>query len=409
MIGRLASIRSGKITRGNVHEGWDGMKKLITIPMGPQHPVFKEPMRLDITLDGEVVVDVDIIISYPHRGVEKATESRNYIQNLYLVERVCGICSHHHVTCYCQAVEELLGLQIPERARLIRTLMGELERIQSHYLWLGIAAHEIGWDTVLMYTWRDRERVNDLLEMISGNRVHYAMNTIGGVRRDIPEVYFPKIQDGLSFFQDRTEYYLTLIKEEESYLKRTVNIGHLSTETAKRLCAVGPTLRASNVRFDVRADDPYAAYHDLDFEVITTDTCDVWGRGYVKVMEIFQCLRICRQILEKISPGEIRVKAPAKVPTGEAISRVEAPRGELLYYVKSNGSDRPERVKIRSPTLANWLATAEMLKGVYIADVPIVVDAIDPCLSCTARCSNLQGPGRGPEAVNREDPGRLGR
>jgi membrane-bound hydrogenase subunit alpha len=361
------------------------MKETYSIPVGPQHPGFKEPMRIDITVDGEIVVDTDIIISFNHRGVEKGTEARTYLQNLYLIERVCGICSHSHTTCYSQAVEEILGLEIPGRAKYIRSFIGELERIQSHLLWLGVAGHEIGWDTLLMYSWKDRETINDMLELISGNRVHYAMNTIGGVRRDIAPENIRGLKEGLSYLEGRTEYYIHVITKEESFLNRTRGIGYLPTDTAKKLCAVGPTVRASDVKMDVRRDDPYAAYPDLDFDVVTSDAGDVWGRSIVKTGEILQSIRICRQVLDEIPEGELRVKAPPKVPAGEAVSRYEAPRGELIYYVRSDGDSTPERIKIRSPTLANWLVTTEMLKGVYIADVPIVVDAIDPCLSCCAR------------------------
>jgi NADH-quinone oxidoreductase subunit D len=236
-----------------------------------------------------------------------------------------------------------------------------------------------------MYTWRDRERVNDMLEQISGNRIHYAMNTIGGVRRDIREEDIGMLKRGLEYLEERARYYVHVITEEETFLARTVGVGHLPTETARRLCCVGPTTRASNVRFDVRAEDPYAAYGEVDFDVVTSDACDVWGRAYVKTAELLQSIRICNQVLDHLPGGEIRVKAPPKVHAGEAVSRYEAPRGELIHYIKSNGSNMPERIKIRSPTLANWLVMSEMLKGVYIADVPIVTDAIDPCLCCSAR------------------------
>jgi NADH-quinone oxidoreductase subunit D len=367
------------------------MKENIIIPVGPQHPCFPEPMRLDLSVDGERVERADIIISFNHRGVEKALEGRTYVQNLYLVERVCGICSHSHVTCYCQGVEEILGLQIPERARYIRTLIGELERIQSHLFWVGTAGHETGWDTLLMYTWRDRERVNDMLEQISGNRIHYAMNTIGGVRRDIREEDTGGLKRGLAFLEERARYYVHVITEEETFLARTVGVGHLPTSMARSLCCVGPTARASNVRFDVRAEDPYAAYGDVEFDVVTSDACDVWGRAYVKTAELLQSIRICNQVLDLLPPGEIRVKAPARVPAGEVVSRYEAPRGELIHYIRSNGSNTPERFKIRAPTLANWMAMSEMLRGVYIADVPIVTDAIDPCLCCSARVTITDG------------------
>jgi NADH-quinone oxidoreductase subunit D len=359
--------------------------KKIIIPFGPQHPAFKESMRLDLCVDGEIVEYADIIVSYNHRGIEKAAEQRTFLQNIYLIERVCGICSHSHTTCYCAAVEEIMGIEVPERAQYIRSFIGELERIQSHLLWIGVTGHELGWDTLLMYSWKDRERINDMLERITGNRIHYAMNTFGGVRRDLSPGDYPRFKEDFDFLEERTKYYLHVIAEEETFLKRTRGIAFLPTEMARRLCAVGPTTRASNVRIDARADDPYAAYPDLDFEVVTHDSGDVWARTYVKALEILQSIRMCRQVLDEIPGGEIRVKAPLKVPEGEAICRYEAPRGELIHYVRSSGGTMPDRIKIRSPTFGNWVVATELLKGICIADVPIVVYAIDPCMSCSAR------------------------
>jgi NADH-quinone oxidoreductase subunit D len=362
-----------------------GYGSTIKVPFGPQHPALKEPENFIFEVDGDIVTDVKPRIGYNHRGVEKAFELRTYIQNIYLAERVCGICSDAHTTAYVQAVEELLGIEAPPRAKYIRTLIAELERIHSHFLWVGVAAHEIGFDTLFMYLWRDREAVMSLLEMISGNRVHYAMNTIGGVRRDIPADMIPKIEKSLDFLEERAKYYASAVQTEQTVLKRTVDVGVLAAKDAVDLCAVGPTLRASGVKNDVRADDPYAAYGDVPFDVITHDTGDVFSRLLVRAKELLECVKISRYALEHMPAGMIRVKTPMAVPTGEVVSRVEAPRGELIHYIKSNGTTKPERYKVRSPTLGNIPALCKTLMGSHLADVPIILAGIDPCFSCMDR------------------------
>ena len=357
----------------------------IKVPFGPQHPALKEPENFLFEVDGEIVVNVRPRIGYNHRGVEKAFEQRTYIQNIYLAERICGICSDAHTTCYTQAIEELVGVEAPSRARYIRVIIAELERIQSHALWVGIAAHEIGFDTLFMYVWRDRETVLDIFEMISGNRIHYAMNTIGGVRRNIPAAMVPKIKKGLDFLEKRTKYYLDAVQNEQTILKRAADVGILKPKDAVDLCAVGPTLRASGVKNDVRTDDPYVAYDEIPFNVVTHDGCDVLSRILVRCEEMLESIEIIRYALDHMPEGAIRVKAPMKVPQGEVVSRVEAPRGELIHYAKSNGTTNPERYKVRSPTLGNIPALCKMLLGGYVADIPIVLAGIDPCFSCMDR------------------------
>ncbi|MCK5357525.1 MAG: nickel-dependent hydrogenase large subunit [Elusimicrobiales bacterium] len=255
----------------------------ITIPLGPQHPALKEPENFMLVLEGERIDKASINLGYNHRGIEKACEERTYIQNIYLLERVCGICSHSHTSCFVGCVEEIAKVEIPERAQALRILMGELERAHSHLLWLGVAAHEIGFDTLFMYTWRDREHVLDCLELISGNRIHYAMNIIGGVRRDINAEQKNEILKRMDILEERTNYYVKLITQEPTILARTQNVGLLPTQEALKRNAVGPTLRASNVKSDVRKDDPYLMYDKLDFKVITADSCDVFGRLFVRV------------------------------------------------------------------------------------------------------------------------------
>ncbi len=362
----------------------------VHIPIGPQHPSLKEPESFLISLHGEKITAASVRLGYNHRGIEKGCEERTYTQGLYLVERICGICSHSHSTCFAQAVEEIAGIQVPPRGQYIRTLIAELERIHSHLLWLGVAGHEIGFDTLLMYTWRDREVVMDLLAQLTGNRVNYGMNTIGGVRRDLKPEHKEDILKAMDALEERTKYYIGLTKNETTVVNRLSGVGVLSVEDAKNLGAVGPTGRASGIARDVRKDDPYAAYGELDFKVVTDDHCDVYGRTLVRLGELMVSYGLVRQIMRKLPEGPIAVKAPRKIPAGEAASRYEAPRGEDFHYVRANGTEKPDRVKVRAPTLANVQAVSKMLEDRYLADMPIVVAAIDPCFSCTDRLISLR-------------------
>lgn len=357
----------------------------VKIPIGPQHPALKEPESFLISLDGERIKDVGMRLGYNHRGIEKAAEGRTYIQNMPLLERVCGICSHSHSTAFIQAVEEIAGVEIPKRAKYIRTIIGELERVHSHLLWLGVAAHEVGFDTLLMYSWRDREVVMELLAMLGGNRVQYAMNTFGGVRRDIDKAKLEEISKAVDILEERTKYYIGIATKETTFIKRLSKVGYISKEDATRLGTVGPTGRASGITRDVRKDDPYAAYGELDFNVITATSCDVYGRAVVRLLELMETYKMLRQLVKNIPDGDFVIRFPRRVPAGEATSRYEAPRGEDVHYVKANGTDKPERVKLRAPTLANLMSVALMMEGDNLADVPITIAAIDPCFSCTDR------------------------
>ena len=374
--------------------------KKFQIPIGPQHPALKEPESFNVILEGERIAAMNVRLGYNHRGIEKACEERTYIQDIYLIERVCGICSHSHSTCFVQSVEEIAGLEIPQRAKYIRCLIAELERIHSHLLWLGVAGHEIGFDTLLMYSWRDREVVMDLLAMLTGNRVHYGMNTIGGVRRDITTEQIPQILKAVDTLEERTKYYIQIATEETTLIQRLSGVGVLSHEDAIHLGAVGPTARASAVDRDVRRDDPYAAYGELSFKVITDNHNDVYGRTLVRVGELMESYKMIRQILTNLPEGPVSIKAPRKIPAGEAVSRYEAPRGEDVHYVKANGTDKPERVKVRAPTLANVQVVAHMLKDRYLADLPIVIAAIDPCFSCTDRMISVRRDNVEPQVMN---------
>ena len=358
----------------------------ILIPLGPQHPALKEPINFMIRAEGEIVVDAQPRIGYVHRGIERLAMERTYLKTTYLVERVCGICSAAHQGTYCTTVEELLDMEIPPRGDYIRALVWELERLHSHALWLGVAGHEIGFDTLFMYTWRDRELVMDILEMLSGNRVNYGMNKIGGVRYDVTDEMKNKILKAMDLLEKRFKDYKKRLSEEPTVLGRLVNVGILDKSTAIKLSAVGPTLRASGVKEDIRKEDPYSIYEEIPFEAISYDSCDLVARVFVRIDEFLESINIIRWVLNNLPDGPVYKRTPIKIPQGEAVCRSEAPRGELMYYIKSDGkSNHPERVKIRTPTLANILSIREMLKGSYLADVPIIVAGIDPCISCMDR------------------------
>lgn len=357
------------------------------IPIGPQHPALKEPEAFYFTVDGEVVVDVEPKIGYNHRGIEKAMESRTYIQNLYITERVCGICSNAHQMAYTGSVEEAGGIEIPERAKWIRVFVQELERLHSHLLWLGVAAHEIGFDTLFYYIWRDRELIMDMLEEVTGNRVNYGMPTIGGVRRDISSSNFARWSKVFDIVEERTNYYIKVASTESTVLDRAIGVGYLSKSDMIKLNGVGPNARCSGVSSDMRKLNPYLVYDQLEFDEIVVDNGDVLGQVLVRALETLEAIKIQRQVLNKIPEGEIKTKfSPmSRVAEGESAYVVEAQRGELIHYTISNGTNMPYRHKIRAPTYSNLLSLIERLKGGYIADIPIVLAGIDPCFSCTDR------------------------
>jgi NADH-quinone oxidoreductase subunit D len=261
-----------------------------------------------------------------------------------------------------------------------------LERIHSHFLWLGVAAHEAGFDTLFMYSWRDRESVMDILESLTGNRVNYSANVLGGVKFDVNDEQANAIHSGLAFLEERTLHYLDVVRSDALFVQRTSGIGVLTAKQAKQLGVVGPGARALGLARDVRVEAPYVAYADFPVEIVLDSAGDLMARFVVRLKELFESYRVIRQILDNMPPGELEVKRmPRRIKAGETISRVEAPRGELFYYVKSNGSDMPERIKIRTPTLCNMASVLTLTVGHHLADVPMILVGIDPCFSCNDR------------------------
>lgn len=355
------------------------------VPIGPQHPALKEPGHFEFTVEGEVVTNATARLGFVHRGMEKGAEDRTWVQDLYLMERVCGICSHVHAMAFAIGVEKLAGVVAPPRAQAIRQLVAELERIHSHLLWLGVAAHEGGFDTLFMFSWRDRETVMDLLETISGNRVNYSANVLGGVKIDISDAQADAVRKGMDFLEERTQHYMKVVTEDETFLGRTRNIGKMSFEQADFLGAIGPTGRASGVQRDVRIDSPYVAYSDFPVKISTATAGDLEARFVVRIEELYESYRVVRELVDKMPAGDLTVRVPRRIPEGEVISRVEAPRGELLYFMKSNGSDKPERIKVRTPSLCNWSSVLVTAVGHNLADMPMILAGIDPCFSCNDR------------------------
>jgi Ni,Fe-hydrogenase III large subunit len=356
-----------------------------TIPLGPIHPAFEEPYKVTLSCKGEVVEDCQVEVGFVMRSIELLAQRRNYIRDIVLVERVCGICSNVHASTFAMAVEKIAGLEVPARARFIRTIIAELERLHSHLLWAGIGAEDIGYHSMFMEIYFLRERVMDILEAISGNRVNYGMITLGGVTRDIAD---PKsILAVADEVQKKLEkVVIPIFTKDPTIIDRTKGIGILTKEDALAYGTVGPLARASGIEEDIRESFPYAAYADLGFKRVTLDSCDVMARVVVRALEMLESVRLIEEALKNLPAGPIRASdVPLEIPVGEASARSEAPRGEVFYYVASDGTDTPARVKIRTPSFVNIPSLKAMIKGQYLADMPLIQASIDPCCSCTDR------------------------
>lgn len=358
-----------------------------SISIGPQHPTHKEPIRFQFFVKGEDIVDVSVRIGYNHRGIEKALESNTWIQNLYLIERICGICSGVHQIAYSVAAERLCQKtdEIPDRAEWLRVLVAELERIHSHMLWYGVLAHDAGYDMMFHVSWRDREMVMDLLERITGNRVNYSMITLGGVRRDIDKEIIDHSLKILKKLYKKVVEHKDVVEGEKTFIARMSGVGHLSKKDAIKLGAVGPTARSSGVDFDLRRDYPYSGYRDIPFKVFARSEGDVYASLAVRMDETLNSIDMCIHILENLPAGSIKIKIPPRLPEGEAHARVEAPRGENIHYLRSTGGKGPDRHKVRAPTLANIVSLQQRFKGMQIADIPLIIRLIDPCIGCMER------------------------
>ena len=356
------------------------------LPVGPYHPALEEPIHARIIADGEIIKDAEVFFGYNHRGIEKIATERNVIQTMVLVERVCGICSHSHATTYAMAVEALNGVTVPKRAEYIRVITSELERIHSHLLWLGIACHIIGHDSLFMHIWDDREVVMDILEELSGNRVNYGINTYGGVRRDINDDMKRDILKGLEKLKALTDRIVSIVSSDITVGMRTKGIGVLKKEDAIRIGAVGPHARASGVDMDLRRDLPYCSYEDFNFTVPVVESGDVYARLVVRALECYESINIIVQALNKLPDGPINLgnKLP-KINEGSILQAYEAPRGMLTHLVVGDGKLENKLVSIHVPSYRNNPTIPHMLRGNNVSDAGLIIASIDPCFSCTDR------------------------
>jgi len=359
---------------------------IVELPVGPIHPASDEPGQFRLYVDGEEVVDFDYRLFHVHRGVEKLGVSRmTYNQIPFLAERICGICGYSHSCCYCQAVEEAFGIEVPERAEFIRSVMLEIERIHSHLLIVGLGLHLAAFDWGFMQLFRVRERIMDLAEVLTGNRKTYGMNVVGGVRRDFTKDRIAKAFKVLKEFRRDYLEVLNIILSNRSVLDRLESIGILEPGVARDLGVLGPTARGSGLAIDVRADHPYAAYKHLPLEVIVEDGCDVLARHAVRLKEALHSVELIEHALDSMPGGPVLAERVEPVPHVRGLSSIEAPRGETFHFILSGRYSRLIRWKVRAPTYNNWAAMPHMCRGYTVADIPLILTSIDPCYSCTER------------------------
>jgi len=360
------------------------------IPIGPFYPSLEEPAYFRLIVDGEDIVDFDYRGFYVHRGIEKLGESAlNYQQIPFLAERICGICGFVHSTAYCQAVEKAAGIEIPDKAKFIRSMFLELERIHSHLLWLGLAAHIVGFDTLFMQAWRIREPVMYLCEMITGNRKTYGINIVGGVTIDVLPQHLKDMEVVISDIEREVRELREIIIDDDVLQMRFKNVGILSESDAMKYFIGGPVARASGINIDIRVNFPYAAYSMLQIRVPLRKEGDIWARTIVRLEEILVSINILRQIIEKFPEGVNFVKVSKIEPWKEGISYIEAPRGQLFHYVMTGTDGKPYRWSVRAPSYQNYQALSVLLKGNSIADAPLIIASIDPCFSCTERYETI--------------------
>jgi NADH-quinone oxidoreductase subunit D len=360
------------------------MHKDFTFPIGPVHPALKESTCLRLTLDGNYIQEAKIRLGYIHRGMEKLLEGKEINQALYLVQKSCGICSYAHESAYARAIEKMLKYDAPEKVKLVRVITAELERIHSHLLWAGFMLHEIGYETMFMFFWKERERILEIFEKLTGGRVHHAMNKIKTVRYDLLPEDKKFMFDRLQHVERKTKDYTNIINSNKIILARIRDVGYLSRNDARKFCLVGPMSRGSGIKSDIRKSDPYEAYKGLDFEEIIEDNGDAYARTMVRLREILESIKIIRQALENLPKEKIPEPSPVFIEKASGFGRVEAPRGENFHFL-SVRKNVLERIRIRTPTFANIIVLEDLLVGREIGDTPVIINSIDPCFGCMER------------------------
>lgn len=362
---------------------------VVELPVGPQHPALHEPLLLKAYADGEEIVKVEVNTGYNHRGIEKLAESNSFYRNIFICGRVCGICNTVHANCYTRALEYLLGLEPSSRAKYLRVVAMEFERIHSHMLINAIIAELLGFEALFMNIMLDREKIMKAKEILTGNRVVGDYMMVGGVRRDIDGVKRDQLINILKKIRERVVYYRKLWMEDDTILKRLVDVGVLTRVNATKYSFVGPVARGSGVRIDSRASDKYDAYGEIPWRIVVYDEGDSWARMMVRWDETIESIDMSIYALEHLPSGETATpderKLPRKFPEGESYARVEAQRGELTYYVMSTGGVNPYRVKIRTPSFLNIIHSTILYPGYTVADLPVIFGSLDPCVSCMER------------------------
>jgi len=376
----------------------------VVLNMGPQHPSTHGVLRLLLEIDGETIVRIMPDIGFLHTGIEKTCEAKFYQQVVPMTDRIDYLCPMTNNLAYCLAVEKLLGLEIPPRAQWLRVMLNELTRINSHLVWLGTHAMDIGAMTVFLYCFREREEILRLFEMVSGQRMMTSYFRIGGVSIEPPLDFFERVKRFIKPFPERIDQYENLLTSNPIWVMRTKGIAHITAEDALALCATGPTLRASGIDVDLRRDNPYTGYENFKFNVPVSKDGDVYARYLVRVAELRESQKIVLQALEGIPEGPVKADAPKvvlpdrekmktqmealiyhfkivtegfTVPEGEVYMPIESPRGEMGYYVVSDGTAKPYRVHMRSPSFANLQSLRKMCEGRMIADVVAAIGSID--------------------------------
>ncbi|MBG0775963.1 MAG: nickel-dependent hydrogenase large subunit [Desulfovibrionaceae bacterium] len=359
-------------------------EKTYALPIGPVHVALEEPMYYKIELDGEIVRGVELTAGHVHRGMEALALRRNLFQNIVLTERVCSLCSNSHPYTYCMSVENLADIAVPPRAQCLRVVAEEIKRISSHLFNVGVMAHVIGYNSLFMHMMQQREIMQDVKETLYGNRMNLSANCIGGVTHDLEAEAFAFLLDGLARLEPEVARALDIYRTDRMVVARTRSVGVLSREDALALAVVGPVARGSGLATDIRRDAPYGAYVGLDVDVVVEQGGDVQSRALVRLREIQASIDLLRACVRAMPAGPTLAVLP-EIPAGQAIARSEAPRGELIYYLRTDGSQTPNRLKWRVPSYMNWDALGIMLRNAKVSDIPLIVNSIDPCISCTER------------------------
>lgn len=355
-----------------------------SLPIGPVHVALEEPVYFHLDLEGETVRSVEITSGHVHRGMEGMATQRNLFKNTTLTERVCSLCSNSHSLTYCMAVENLLGVTPPPRAQYLRILAEETKRVASHLFNIAIFAHNIGFKSLFLHIMEVRENMQDVKETIYGNRMNLSANCIGGVKYDMDDALASFMRGKLDIVAEAAHRIQAIFESDPMVARRARGVGVLPARDARALGVVGPVARGSGLALDIRRDVPYLKYPELSFKVITEPHGDVLSRAMVRVREVHESLGILHQCLNLLPTGEL-VAPLGDIPESEAVARSEAPRGELMYFIRTNRSDTPDRLKWRVPSYMNWEALTVMMKDCQLADIPVIVNSIDPCVSCTER------------------------